>query len=140
MGSSDTKTDCSCMKHISGCVFIENENLSNFPLTKQKSNELPQFNTLKLVRNNETVGYVLYRKASNVLNILSIEISQQYRKQGLGKEFFSLLEKTAKKYRAQYIMVVVVDSNYRDSKNFFTSCGLQKFNDTSPHILIKKLA
>ena len=127
------------MKSISGCVFIENENLTNFPFTKQKSNELPQFNTFKLVRNNETVGYVLYRRASNVLNILSIEISQQYRKQGLGKEFFSLLEKTAKKYRTQNIMVVV-DSNYRDSKNFFTSCGLQKFNDTSPHILIKKLA
>lgn len=127
------------MKSISGCVFIENENLTNFPLTKQKSNELPQFNTFKLVRNNEIVGYVLYRKASNVLNILSIEISQQYRKQGLGKEFFSLLEKTAKKYRAQNIMVVV-DSNYMYSKNFFTSCGLQKFNDTSPHILIKKLA
>ena len=127
------------MKSISGCVFIENEDLTNFPLTKQKSNELPQFNTFKLVRNNETVGYVLYRRASNVLNILSIEISQQYRKQGLGKEFFSLLEKTAKKYRAQNIMVVV-DSNYRDSKNFFTSCGLQIFNDTSPHILIKKLA
>ena len=127
------------MKSISGCVFIENENLSNFPLTKQKSNELPQFNTFKLVRNNETVGYVLYRRASNVLNILSMEISQQYRKQGVGKEFFSLLEKTAKKYRTQNIMVVV-DSNYRDSKNFFTSCGLQQFNDTSPHILIKKLA
>ena len=127
------------MKSISGCVFIENENLTNFPFTKQKSNELPQFNTFKLVRNNETVGYVLYRRASNVLNILSMEISQQYRKQGLGKEFFSLLEKTAKKYRAQNIMVVV-DSNYIDSKNFFTSCGLQKFNDTSPHILIKKLA
>ena len=127
------------MKSISGCVFIENEDLTNFPFTKQKSNELPQFNTFKLVRNNETVGYVLYRRASNVLNILSIEISQQYRKQGLGKEFFSLLEKTAKKYRAQNIMVVV-DSNYRDRKNFFTSCGLQKFNDTSPHILIKKLA
>lgn len=127
------------MKSISGCVFIENENLTNFPLTKQKSNELPQFNTFKLVRNNETVGYVLYRRASNVLNILSIEISQPYRKQGLGKEFFSLLEKTAKKYRAQNIMVVV-DSNYVDSKNFFTSCGLQEFNDTSPHILIKKLA
>ena len=127
------------MKSISGCVFIENEDLTNFPLTKQKSNELPQFNTFKLVRNNETVGYVLYRRASNVLNILSIEISQQYRKQGLGKEFFSLLEKTAKKYRTQNIMVVV-DSNYRDSKNFFTSCGLQKFNDPSPHILIKKLA
>ena len=127
------------MKSISGCVFIENENLTNFPFTKQKSNELPQFNTFKLVRNNETVGYVLYRRASNVLNILSMEISQQYRKQGLGKEFFSLLEKTAKKYRAQNIMVVV-DSNYMDSKNFFTSCGLQKFNDTSPHILIKKLA
>ena len=127
------------MKSISGCVFIENENLTNFPFTKQKSNELPQFNTFKLVRNNETVGYVLYRRASNVLNILSMEISQQYRKQGLGKEFFSLLEKTAKKYRSQNIMVVV-DSNYRDSKNFFTSCGLQKFNDTSPHILIKKLA
>ena len=127
------------MKSISGCVFIENENLTNFPLTKQKSNELPQFNTFKLVRNNEIIGYVLYRRASNVLNILSMEISQQYRKQGLGKEFFSLLEKTAKKYRAQNIMVVV-DSNYRDSKNFFTSCGLQKFNDTSPHILIKKLA
>ena len=127
------------MKSISGCVFIENENLTNFPFTKQKSNELPQFNTFKLVRNNETVGYVLYRRASNVLNILSIEISQQYRKQGLGKEFFSLLEKTAKKYRTQNIMVVV-DSNYMDSKNFFTSCGLQKFNDTSPHILIKKLA
>ena len=127
------------MKSISGCVFIENEDLTNFPLTKQKSNELPQFNTFKLVYNNETIGYVLYRRASNVLNILSIEISQQYRKQGLGKEFFSLLEKTAKKYRSQNIMVVV-DSNYRDSKNFFTSCGLQKFNDTSPHILIKKLA
>ena len=127
------------MKSISGCVFIENENLTNFPFTKQKSNELPQFNTFKLVRNNETVGYVLYRRTSNVLNILSMEISQQYRKQGLGKEFFSLLEKTAKKYRSQNIMVVV-DSNYRDSKNFFTSCGLQKFNDTSPHILIKKLA
>ena len=127
------------MKSISGCIFIENENLTNFPFTKQKSNELPQFNTFKLVRNNETVGYVLYRRASNVLNILSMEISQQYRKQGLGKEFFSLLEKTAKKYRAQNIMVVV-DSNYMDSKNFFTSCGLQKFNDTSPHILIKKLA
>lgn len=127
------------MKSISGCVFIENENLTNFPFTKQKSNELPQFNTFKLVRNNETIGYVLYRRASNVLNILSIEISQQYRKQGLGKEFFSLLEKTAKKYRTQNIMVVV-DSNYMDSKNFFTSCGLQKFNDTSPHILIKKLA
>ena len=127
------------MKSISGCVFIENENLTNFPLTKQKSNELPQFNTFKLVRNNETVGYVLYRRASNVLNILSMEISQQYRKQGLGKEFFSLLEKTAKKYRAQNIMVVV-DSNYMDDKNFFTSCGLQKFNDASPHILIKKLA
>ena len=127
------------MKSISGCVFIENENLTNFPFTKQKSNELPQFNTFKLVRNNETVGYVLYRRASNVLNILSMEISQQYRKQGLGKEFFSLLEKTAKKYRAQNIMVVV-DSNYMDSKNFFTSCGLQEFNDTSPHILIKKLA
>ena len=127
------------MKSISGCVFIENENLTNFPFTKQKSNELPQFNTLKLVRNNETIGYVLYRRASNVLNILSMEISQQYRKQGLGKEFFLLLEKTAKKYRAQNIMVVV-DSNYKDSKNFFTSCGLQKFNDTSPHILIKKLA
>ena len=139
MGSSDTKADCSCMKSISGCVFIENENLANFPLTKQKSNELPQFNTFKLVRNNETIGYVLYRRASNVLNILSMEILQQYRRQGLGKEFFSLLEKTAKKYRAQNIMVVV-DSNYRDSKNFFTSCGLQKFNDTSPHILIKKLA
>ena len=139
MGSSDTKADCSCMKSISGCVFIENENLTNFPFTKQKSNELPQFNTFKLVRNNETIGYVLYRRASNVLNILSMEISQQYRKQGLGKEFFSLLEKTAKKYRAQNIMVVV-DYNYRDSKNFFTSCGLQKFNDTSPHILIKKLA
>ena len=127
------------MKSISGCVFIENENLTNFPFTKQKSNELPQFNTFKLVRNNETIGYVLYRRASNVLNILSIEILQQYRKQGLGKEFFSLLEKTAKKYRSQNIMVVV-DSNYIDSKNFFTSCGLQKFNDTSPHILIKKLA
>ena len=127
------------MKSISGCVFIENENLTNFPLTKQKSDELPQFNTFKLVRNNETVGYVLYRRASNVLNILSIEISQQYRKQGLGKEFFSLLEKTAKKYRTQNIMVVV-DSNYMYSKNFFTSCGLQKFNDASPHILIKKLA
>ena len=127
------------MKSISGCVFIENENLTNFPFTKQKSNELPQFNTFKLVRTNETIGYVLYRRASNVLNILSIEISQQYRKQGLGKEFFSLLEKTAKKYRTQNIMVVV-DSNYMDSKNFFTSCGLQKFNDTSPHILIKKLA
>ena len=127
------------MKSISGCVFIENEDLTNFPFTKQKSNELPQFNTFKLVRNNETVGYVLYRRASNVLNILSMEISQQYRKQGLGKEFFSLLEKTAKKYRAQNIMVVV-DSNYRDGKNFFTSCGLQKFNDISPHILIKKLA
>ena len=127
------------MKSISGCVFIENENLTNFPFTKQKSNELPQFNTFKLVRNNETVGYVLYRRASNVLNILSMEISQQYRKQGLGKEFFSLLEKTAKKYRTQNIMVVV-DSNYIDGKNFFTSCGLQKFNDTSPHILIKKLA
>ena len=127
------------MKSISGCVFIENEDLTNFPLTKQKSNELPQFNTFKLVCNNETIGYVLYRRASNVLNILSMEISQQYRKQGLGKEFFSLLEKTAKKYRSQNIMVVV-DSNYRDSKNFFTSCGLQKFNDTSPHILIKKLA
>ena len=127
------------MKSISGCVFIENENLTNFPFTKQKSNELPQFNTFKLVRNNETIGYVLYRRASNVLNILSMEISQQYRKQGLGKEFFSLLEKTAKKYRTQNIMVVV-DSNYIDSKNFFTSCGLQKFNDTSPHILIKKLA
>ena len=127
------------MKSISGCVFIENENLTNFPFTKQKSNELPQFNTFKLVRNNETVGYVLYRRASNVLNILSIEILQQYRKQGLGKEFFSLLEKTAKKYRTQNIMVIV-DSNYMDSKNFFTSCGLQKFNDTSPHILIKKLA
>lgn len=127
------------MKSISGCVFIENENLTNFPLTKQKSNELPQFNTFKLVRNNETIGYVLYRRASNVLNILSMEISQQYRKQGLGKEFFSLLEKTAKKYRAQNIMVVV-DSNYMYSKNFFTSCGLQKFNNTSPHILIKKLA
>ena len=127
------------MKSISGCVFIENENLTNFPFTKQKSNELPQFNTFKLVCNNETIGYVLYRRASNVLNILSMEISQQYRKQGLGKEFFSLLEKTAKKYRSQNIMVVV-DSNYRDSKNFFTSCGLQKFNDTSPHILIKKLA
>ena len=127
------------MKSISGCVFIENENLTNFPFTKQKSNELPQFNTFKLVRNNETIGYVLYRRASNVLNILSIEISQQYRRQGLGKEFFSLLEKTAKKYRSQNIMVVV-DSNYIDSKNFFTSCGLQKFNDTSPHILIKKLA
>ena len=74
------------MKSISGCIFIENENLTNFPLTKQKSNELSQFNTFKLVRNNETVGYVLYRKASNVLNILSMEISQQYRKQGLGKE------------------------------------------------------
>lgn len=93
------------MKSISGCVFIENEDLTNFPLTKQKSNELPQFNTFKLVRNNETIGYVLYRRASNVLNILSMEISQQYRKQGLGKEFFSLLEKTAKKYRAQNIMV-----------------------------------
>ena len=139
MGSSDTKTDCSCMKSISGCVFIENENLTNFPLTKQKSNELPQFNTFKLVRNNEIIGYVLYRRASNVLNILSMEISQQYRRQGLGKEFFSLLEKTAKKYRAQNIMVVV-DSNYTYSKNFFTSCGLQEFNDTSPHILIKKLA
>ena len=139
MGSSNTKTDCSCMKSISGCVFIENANLTNFPFTKQKSNELPQFNTFKLVCNNETIGYVLYRRASNVLNILSMEISQQYRKQGLGKEFFSLLEKTAKKYRSQNIMVVV-DSNYRDSKNFFTSCGLQKFNDTSPHILIKKLA
>ena len=127
------------MKSISGCVFIENENLTNFPFTKQKSNELPQFNTFKLVRNNETVGYVLYRRASNVLNILSIEILQQYRRQGLGKEFFSLLEKTAKKYRTQNIMAVV-DSNYMDSKNFFTSCGLQKFNDTSPHILIKKLA
>ena len=127
------------MKSISGCVFIENENLTNFPLTKQKSNELPQFNTFKLVRNNETVGYVLYRRASNVLNILSMEISQQYRKQGLGKEFFSLLEKTAKKYRTQNIMVVV-DSNYMDGKNFFTSCGLQEFNDISPHILIKKLA
>ena len=127
------------MKSISGCVFIENENLTNFPFTKQKSNELPQFNTFKLVRNNETVGYVLYRRASNVLNILSMEISQQYRKQGLGKEFFSLLEKTAKKYRTQNIMVVV-DSNYMYSKNFFTSCGLQEFNDTSPHILIKKLA
>ena len=127
------------MKSISGCVFIENENLTNFPFTKQKSNELPQFNTFKLVCNNETIGYVLYRRASNVLNILSMEISQQYRKQGLGKEFFSLLEKTAKKYRTQNIMVVV-DSNYKDSKNFFTSCGLQKFNDTSPHILIKKLA
>ena len=127
------------MKSISGCVFIENENLTNFPLTKQKSNELPQFNTFKLVRNNEIVGYVLYRRASNVLNILSMEISQQYRRQGLGKEFFSLLEKTAKKYRAQNIMVVV-DSNYMYSKNFFTSCGLQEFNDTSPHILIKKLA
>ena len=127
------------MKSISGCVFIENENLTNFPLTKQKSNELPQFNTFKLVRNNETIGYVLYRRASNVLNILSMEISQQYRRQGLGKEFFSLLEKTAKKYRTQNIMVVV-DSNYIDGKNFFTSCGLQKFNDTSPHILIKKLA
>ena len=127
------------MKSISGCVFIENENLTNFPFTKQKSNELPQFNTFKLVCNNETIGYVLYRRASNVLNILSIEISQQYRRQGLGKEFFSLLEKTAKKYRSQNIMVVV-DSHYRDSKNFFTSCGLQKFNDTSPHILIKKLA
>lgn len=127
------------MKSISGCVFIENENLTNFPFTKQKSNELPQFNTFKLVRNNETVGYVLYRRASNVLNILSMEISQQYRRQGLGKEFFSLLEKTAKKYRTQNIMVVV-DSNYMDDKNFFTSCGLQKFNDTSPHILIKKLA
>ena len=68
-----------------------------------------------------------------------MEISQQYRRQGLGKEFFLLLEKTAKKYRSQNIMVVV-DSNYIDSKNFFTSCGLQKFNDTSPHILIKKLA
>ena len=139
MGSSDTKADCSCMKSISGCVFIESENLTNFPLTKQKSNELPQFNTFKLVRNNETVGYVLYRRASNVLNILSMEISQPYRKQGLGKEFFSLLEKTAKKYRTQNIMVVV-DSNYMYSKNFFTSCGLQEFNDTSPHILIKKLA
>ena len=139
MGSSDTKTDCSCMKSISGCVFIENENLTNFPLTKQKSNELPQFNTFKLVRNNETIGYVLYRRASNVLNILSMEISQQHRRQGLGKEFFSLLEKTAKKYRAQNIMVVV-DSNYTYSNNFFTSCGLQEFNDTSPHILIKKLA
>lgn len=139
MGSSDTKADCSCMKSILGCVFIENEDLTNFPLTKQKSNELPQFNTFKLVRNNETVGYVLYRRASNVLNILSMEISQQYRKQGLGKEFFSLLEKTAKKYRTQNIMVVV-DSNYMDDKNFFTSCGLQEFNDTSPHILIKKLA
>lgn len=139
MGSSDTKADCSCMKSISGCVFIENENLTNFPFTKQKSNELPQFNTFKLVRNNETIGYVLYRRASNVLNILSMEISQQYRKQGLGKEFFSLLEKTAKKYRTQNIMVVV-DSNYMDGKNFFTSCGLQQFNDTSPHILIKKLA
>ena len=127
------------MKSISGCVFIENEILTNFPLTKQKSNELPQFNTFKLVRNNETIGYVLYRRASNVLNILSMEISQPYRRQGLGKEFFSLLEKTAKKYRAQNIMVVV-DSNYIDGKNFFTSCGLQKFNDTSPHILIKKLA
>ena len=127
------------MKSISGCVFIENENLTDFPLTKQKSNELPQFNTFKLVRNNETIGYVLYRRASNVLNILSMEISQQHRRQGLGKEFFSLLEKTAKKYRAQNIMVVV-DSNYMDGKNFFTSCGLQKFNDTSPHILIKKLA
>ena len=127
------------MKSISGCVFIENESLTNFPLTKQKSNELPQFNTFKLVRNNETIGYVLYRRASNVLNILSMEISQPYRRQGLGKEFFSLLEKTAKKYRAQNIMVVV-DSNYIDGKNFFTSCGLQKFNDTSPHILIKKLA
>ena len=127
------------MKSISGCVFIENEDLTNFPFTKQKSNELPQFNTFKLVRNNETVGYVLYRRASNVLNILSMEISQQYRKQGLGKEFFSLLEKTAKKYRTQNIMVVV-DSNCIDGKNFFTSCGLQEFNDTSPHILIKKLA
>ena len=127
------------MKSISGCVFIENEDLTNFPFTKQKSNELPQFNTFKLVRNNETIGYVLYRRASNVLNILSMEISQQYRKQGLGKEFFSLLEKTAKKYRTQNIMVVV-DSNYIDGKNFFTSCGLQKFNDISPHILIKKLA
>ena len=127
------------MKSISGCVFIENENLTNFPLTKQKSNELPQFNTFKLVRNNETIGYVLYRRASNVLNILSMEISQQHRRQGLGKEFFSLLEKTAKKYRAQNIMVVV-DSNYTYSNNFFTSCGLQEFNDTSPHILIKKLA
>ena len=127
------------MKSISGCVFIENENLTNFPFTKQKSNELPQFNTFKLVCNTETIGYVLYRRASNVLNILSIEILQQYRKQGLGKEFFSLLEKTAKKYRTQNIMVIV-DSNYMDSKNFFTSCGLQKFNDTSPHILIKKLA
>lgn len=139
MGSSDTKADCSGVKSISGCVFIENENLTNFPFTKQKSNELPQFNTFRLVRNNEIIGYVLYRRASNALNILSMEISQQYRRQGLGKEFFVLLEKTAKKYRAQNIMVVV-DSNFVDGKNFFASCGLQRFNDTAPHILIKKLA
>lgn len=134
-----TETNETSVKNISGCVFIENEKLDEFPLTRQRSSELPKHNTFRLIHNNEIVGYALYRRARNNLNILSFEILPQYRRQGHGKEFFALLEKTAKKYRSNNL-VVVVDAESVDGKNFFISCGMQEFDNHSPHVLVKKVA
>lgn len=115
--------------------ILDNEDLTMFPLTKERANELPKVDTVKLVYNDEVIGYFLYRKAEITLNILSVEILSQYRGKGFGKQFFALLEKTAGKDT----IIAVVDCDSVDGKKYLSSCGMRELDDASPHFLIKKL-
>lgn len=115
--------------------ILDNEDLTMFPLTKERANELPKVDTIRLMYNDEVIGYFLYRKGKNALNILSVEILPQYRGKGLGKKFFALLEKTTGKDN----IIAVVDYDSVDGKKYLLSCGMRELDDASPHFLIKKL-
>jgi N-acetylglutamate synthase-like GNAT family acetyltransferase len=116
---------------VSECDFVWN---GNFPFTMEKFNELPEFDTFMLTYNDEIIGYILSRNGECILNILSIEILPQYRGNGLGRKFLNnILEKKCSKN-----VMVVVDWDSIDSKNFFLSCGFKEFDNNSPHVLVKK--
>ena len=115
--------------------ILNNEDLTMFPLTKERTNELPKVDTIRLMYNDGVIGYFLYRKGKNTFNILSVEILPQYRGKGLGKKFFALLEKTVGKDN----IIAVVDCDSVDGKKYLLSCGMRELDDASPHFLIKKL-
>lgn len=127
--------------NLENCLYLENENLKEFPLTSEMSKSLDNdkilYNVLKLTDHgsNNTYGYALYKKKYGVMNLLSIEVKQTDRNKGYGKEFMTLLEKTAKKYKLRQLL-------FKSNNNsFINSClknNFKKFPE-SENIYMKEL-
>lgn len=127
--------------NLENCLYLENENLEEFPFTSEISKSLDNdkilYNVLKLTDhgNHNVFGYALYKKKYGVMNLLSIEVKQSDRNKGYGKEFMNLLEKTAKKYKLRQLL-------FKSNNNsFINSClknNFKKFPE-SANIYMKEL-